>query len=220
MKFINFINETTPGTNKKVNNILTDIIINFKSETHNKKLNSDEKFLLLSSLFKKHNIYISREFSETSSFVSQGLTNLITLKIFISFNADDLEEFFHILDGTEKDDNKLMIYIMILTRTLEHEIIHKEQLNKIPLEVRRFMKGISKERQNLKYIDSMKKYLSEPIEIEAFAYNIVSQLRQNGTSDFLNVYKEIFEKDSDVMKKLMKKIYFYQKEFEKENETR
>ena len=118
------------------------------------------------------------------------------------------------------DDDVFDLFVKHLADSLAHELIHMRQAR-----ARDFLNVDYHTRQNLN-LDESVQYLSDPDEIDAYAYNIATELREsknplaklaNPTTiclrDSANLwaYVQTFNRqiNNSVVKKLLKKIYKY-----------
>jgi len=118
------------------------------------------------------------------------------------------------------DEELFNLFIKHLADSLAHELIHMRQARS-----RDFLNVTHRARQNTDLDESIQ-YLSDPDEIDAYAYNIATELRDhpNPIQKILNpktiaiqdsanlwAYIQTFHKnlDNPVLKKLLKKIYKY-----------
>jgi hypothetical protein len=116
-------------------------------------------------------------------------------------------------------DNELWeLFVNRLADSLAHELIHMYQAR-----ARNFLYVEHQARRNIQ-IDENLVYLSDPDEIDAYAYNIATELREHpnplsklvnpaavSVNDSINLwaYLQAFSKDlkNPVVKKLLKKVY-------------
>jgi len=116
-------------------------------------------------------------------------------------------------------DNELWeLFVNRLADSLAHELIHMYQAR-----ARNFLYVEHQARRNIQIDDNLV-YLSDPDEIDAYAYNIATELREHqnplsklrnpaavSVNDSINLwaYLQAFSKDlkNPVVKKLLKKVY-------------
>jgi hypothetical protein len=203
MRLIAFLNETTSPTYNEAHKIITIAFSNFL------KQKDSNTFVLerLNSSLKKYNV----EFVYNSSLPERinATCNLYTGEISVEFAKEEVEFLIDELENA-KSISDLKDITDELSIMLSHELIHREQGKNIPTDIKDKMVKNGKLRGGkLTTVEVVKQYLSEPREIEAYAQQIIHELSVTKNSDTLKMYKMLFDKNSDVYKRLLKKIYFY-----------
>ena len=151
-----------------------------------------------------------------------GVLNPVTKRVSLVVDYKEFKRFLMLI----RSDRNLSMFDGIMKSMLSHETIHKQQLDKVGGDFKKYdLKG-SPETDPIKY-------LSSTTEIMAYAFSIVDELKRQGLSEdeILNVLRKFDDKahwvikwyksmvrDKKVLNKLRKYAYQYTKKLMNENE--
>jgi hypothetical protein len=206
MRLLNFVSETTLPTFNKASSIITNMFKKVMNDT-----SMDFLFNQFNLYLKPYNITFEID-SNLPKDIINGKCNIFEDNfIRIMFSKDWAT---HLMDefayAAEKNNIKEMSQIIKdISTILAHEMIHAEQAKKIPDIIKDKLYKKYAASKELGDIEKAKAYLSNPLELEAYAQQIFLAMKEKGESEVLDAYASLFGKNSPVYKKLLKKVYFY-----------
>lgn len=191
MRLNNYLNETTLSPEKEARKIIDYLIPALKKKDFSsmlKELNKRGKQygIEFKGMDIEHSRVLRMRLKDTGydpiPYIERAITDTNSGKITISLFEDNY-------------DTK--IFSKELLSTLSHELIHRIQFAKHPP-------------KNTSH-SSIKDYLSDPYETEAWAHNVYLGIKMNNSEYLHDVLKHIVD-DKKLLNKFLKKIYFYMKD--------
>lgn len=200
MRLQDYLEETTKFQYNNTKKIITKNLSMLEKYVSERSLDDNILLNILNASFKDDRIFFTLENDAESQCVSSGLTDFKDGTIQIDIVSGCTR---HIQKAYSKNnffDFRKNPFLKELLEVLTHELTHRRQLEK--------SKYIFKD---MIEFNSIRDYLSFKNEIEAYASTIVSELKIRGYSPNLYGFLSYFSKGDPVIKRLLKKVYFYLK---------